>query len=233
MASYGIQQKILIIPNAVDTSLFYPQPNPSVQDLRNGIKLVYFGRLAVDKNLHQLIVMIRPILEASSPSVSLNIVGDGPERGRLEKFVRFQGLDHKIRFTGLLHGNDLIRTIAGSDICISASLSDNQPMALLESLACGVPVVALRAGGVPEFIQNGYNGFLVDSSTDTSVQFVRYLKQLISDSSLRQFMSAHARTSIQRHNEKCLVATLNAYQETIYKAQVRRGVKTKRYILME
>jgi glycosyltransferase involved in cell wall biosynthesis len=167
--------------------------------------------------------MIKPILESDSPSVSLDIIGDGPERDHLVKFVCSQGLEHKIRFTGLLHGDELIRAIASSDICVSASLSDNQPMSLLESLACGVPVVALHAGGVPEIIENGYNGFLVDLSDDTSTQFVRYLKQLVSDKYLRQLMRMNTRTYIQRHNGKCLDLTLNAYQEAIYRARVRIG----------
>jgi glycosyltransferase involved in cell wall biosynthesis len=225
MASYGIRKKIHVIPNALDTTLFCPRPYAPLPDMKRGIRIVYVGRLAVDKNLHQLITMIRPVLDDDTSSVSLNIVGDGPEKYHLMKFVSSQGLAQKVHFTGLLRSHELVRAITNSDVCVSASLSDNQPMSLLESLACGVPVVAIGSGGVSEIIQNGYNGFLVDSSGDTSSQFVHYLKQLISDSSLRQLMSTHARTYVEQHNMKCLNMMLDAYHETIYNASKRKRVK--------
>lgn len=225
MASYGVRQKILVIPNALDTTLFCPQPRSSLLDAKRGIKIVFVGRLAVDKNLHQLITMIRPVLDSDSASVSLDIIGEGPEKSHLMRFVSSQGLVEKIRFTGLLRGKELVKAISNSDICVSASLSDNQPMSLLESLACGVPVVAIDSGGVSEIIQNGYNGFLVDSSNEVASQFVCHLTQLISDTSLREFMSIHARAYVEQHNAKCLNMILDAYQETIYNASKRKSKK--------
>ena len=229
MASYGIRQKIHVIPNALDTALFCPQPRTSPPDTQHGISILYVGRLAVDKNLHQLITMIRPVLDDEATSVSLNIVGDGPEKYPLMKFVSAQGLEHKVHFTGLLRGHELVRAIASSDICVSASLSDNQPMSLLESLSCGVPVVAIGSGGVSEIIQNGYNGFLVDSSGDTCSQFVHYLQQLITNSSLRQLMSTHARAYVEQHNTKCINMILDSYHETIHNASRRKRVKVALY----
>jgi glycosyltransferase involved in cell wall biosynthesis len=225
MASYGIRQKIHVIPNALDTTLFCPQPKTSPPDTKRGVRIVYVGRLAVDKNLHQLITMIRPVLDDDSSNVSLHIVGDGPEKYHLMKFVSSQGLEQRVHFTGLLRGHELVRAIANSDICVSASLSDNQPMSLLESLACGVPVVAIGSGGVSEIIQNGYNGFLVDLSDDSSSQFVHYLQQLTANSSLRQLMSTHARAYVEQHNTKCINMILDSYAETIHNASRRKRVK--------
>src|SRR5262249_62187812 len=140
------------------------------------------GRRAGEKTLPLFLVLVAPVLRRI-PAVTLDIVGDGPMRVPLVALVRQRGLEDQIHFTGWMRGEALARHVAGCDICVSASLTENQPLALLESLAVGVPVVALAAGGVPEIIDNGRTGYLVDPA-DRSGCFAQRLEALLQDANL-------------------------------------------------
>ena len=122
---------------------------------------------------------------------------------------------------GWMRGEALARYVAACDICVSASQTENQPLALLESLACGVPVVALASAGVPEIIDHGITGFLVDPAAPTDT-FADRLDALIADPVLRRTMGANARAAAQRYSpDACLHANLTAYRETLLLARTR------------
>jgi glycosyltransferase involved in cell wall biosynthesis len=87
------------------------------------------------------------------------IVGDGPGREYLESRVRALGLRLSVRFLG--HRNDAQRVLAAMDVFLLTSLSEGLPNAVLEAMACGVPIVSTRVGGVEELVDEGVSGFLV------------------------------------------------------------------------
>ncbi len=230
LVSGGMQRRVLIVPNPVDTLRFHPTKRVTAEPTTDeGVRLVYFGRLAAEKNLPRLLQLVEPVLQRT-PSASFDIVGDGPVMPTLVAQVRQSGLEQQVRFTGWLRGDALAAHVASSDICLSASLTENQPMALLESLASGIPVVALAAAGVPEIIQDGYNGFLVDPD-DTSGRFASRVEQLIQDAALRRKMSRHAHESAQQYTRAaCLHANLTAYQDAIEAAPTRRRERSTRWL---
>lgn len=211
----GLRRPVHIVHNPVKTDLFRPLAADERPARASGeTKIVYFGRLAAEKNLPQLLALIEPALRRH-PQASLDIVGDGPMMGPLVTKVRQRGLEGQVSFKGWMRGEALARHVAGADICVSASLTENQPLALLESLACGVPVVALAAAGVPEIIDEGRTGYLVDPA-DTSGLFARRVETLIADAALRGHMSAQAHAAAQQYSpEACLQATLASYEEAI------------------
>lgn len=133
--------------------------------------------------------------------------------GALVELARELDLERQVHFLGWLRGEALVERIAVSDVCVAASLTENQPMALLESLACGVPVVALAAAGVPEIIEDGGNGFLVAPDGDPQV-FARRLEQVLADGDLRRRLGARAHESAQAYSRAaCLRLTQASYQE--------------------
>lgn len=215
----GMNRPMVMVPNPLNTALFHPLtalvPRPAGE-----ARLIYCGRLAPEKNLPHLVRLVEPVL-ARFPGAVLEIVGDGPSRVSLEALVQQRGLAARIHFTGWLHGEELAAHVANSTVCVSASVTENQPMALLESLACGVPVVALAAAGIPEIIEQGHNGFLVHPA-DRSGQFSQRIGEILLDPTLRERMSQAASRSVQHFtSETALHATLGSYQQAIEEAALR------------
>jgi 1,2-diacylglycerol 3-alpha-glucosyltransferase len=228
LGSSGLKRPLTIVPNPVDIHRFRPcAGKPSW--LRSGYRLVYFGRLAVEKNLHQLITFVEPFLRRHSHA-TLEIIGDGPALQSLWNTSQESQLLDQIHFLGWLEGDALVHRVASADICVCASLTENQPVSLIESLACGVPVVALAAGGIPEIITDGEDGFLIEP-THAATQFAERLEQLSRDPALLLKMSRQATATAARYSTAtCLQATLATYQQTI---SVACGRETPRAALRE
>jgi glycosyltransferase involved in cell wall biosynthesis len=154
-------RKLLILDRWVDTERFHPRwrlesywrawgvPDKSV-------KLLYVGRLGVEKGLEVAADAFRALL-ATHPSARLVIVGDGPYRHELER--RLDGTP--ATFTGLLQGEELARAFASADAMIFPSTTDTWGNVVLEAQASGLPVVVTDKGGPHELIMNGVTGLMV------------------------------------------------------------------------
>lgn len=149
----------------VDTKQFHPDfHDESMRDYLTDGKpsktlLLYVGRLAAEKELEKL----RYVLEKSDDFV-LALVGDGPDRERLEK--HFSGT--QTVFTGFLHGDDLSKAYASSDIFTFPSTTETLGLVILEAMSSGLPVVAAKSGPTSEQIEDGTSGLLFDPESDES-----------------------------------------------------------------
>ena len=123
----------------------------------------------------------------------LALIGDGPERSRLERVVHELGLADKVRFLG--KQLNFLEVLQAADVFLLPSEKESFGLAALEALSCGVPVVATRQGGVPEVVREGENGFLAEiGDVDTMAAAVT---RLITDDALHQRMSAAARATAE------------------------------------
>ena len=95
---------------------------------------------------------------ARCPQATLVLVGDGPERAALEALAAQLGVTARVRFLGTRH--DVPNLLAAFDVFTLSSLSEGLPVAVLEAMAAGLPVVATRVGGVPEAVRDGVTGLL-------------------------------------------------------------------------
>jgi glycosyltransferase involved in cell wall biosynthesis len=117
------------------------------------------------------------------------VVGGGPERERLEARAIEMGVEHDLRFLGWRR--DLGRIYAGSDVVALSSDNEGTPVALIEAMAAGVPVIATAVGGVPDVLQRGRLGVLVEpGSADALAEGIH---ALLSDAQLRAQLSSRAR----------------------------------------
>lgn len=157
----------------VDTALFHPNKfDETMRDkLTNGRPqkkiLLYAGRLAAEKEIEK----IKSVLEKSNEFV-LAIVGDGPYRKELEK--HFAGTN--VVFTGLLHGEDLAKAYASSDVFVFPSTTETLGLVITEAMASGLPLVAAKSGPTCEQIQDNHTGLLYDPNkpndfTETMLKF--------------------------------------------------------------
>lgn len=120
------------------------------------------------------------------------VIGDGAERVELEKKIDELGLKNNFFLLG--HIPEAEKYLPAFDIYVSASLKEGLSYSLLSATLAGVPIVATRAGGNPEIIQNNISGFLVELANPLAL--ARVLENLLADASLGQKMSSAARVYV-------------------------------------
>jgi sugar transferase (PEP-CTERM/EpsH1 system associated) len=115
------------------------------------------------------------------PNARLVLVGEGPERGKIEELTRQAGLENHVRLLGLR--KDVSRLLYATDVFLLTSISEGIPLTLIEAMAAGLPVVATRVGGVGEVIEDGSTGLLAASGDDTAL--AERISQLAGDQERR------------------------------------------------
>jgi glycosyltransferase involved in cell wall biosynthesis len=152
---------------------------------RDAFVIAHVARLDPIKN-HGLALAAIQRLKDVQPSVVLLVVGDGPERAALEASATSLQLGSNVRFLG--SRSDVRRILSAADAAILTSVSEGIPLALIEAMAAGIPVVAAAVGGVPEVVEHGKTGLLVESGDEAGLTHA--LGSLIADPSLRKTMGA-------------------------------------------
>ncbi|HEX9502144.1 MAG TPA: glycosyltransferase, partial [Thermoanaerobaculia bacterium] len=127
------------------------------------------------------------------PAVVLRIVGIGPEKSRLEHLARKLGIDDRVHFLGLLPFHDLTSEYRNATVFALPSAQEGFGIVFLEAMASSLPIVAGRAGAVPEVVEEGATALLIDPSDD--VALARSLQTLLDRPAMRTSMGSagHAR----------------------------------------
>lgn len=214
LSAHGIP-RVARWTRGVDTGQFSPAHR--CDELRrqlapNGEIIVGFvGRLAKEKQVERLL----PV--TALPNVKVVIVGDGPERHRLERLMP------KATFTGHLSGADLGRHYAAFDVFAHTGLDETFCQAVQEALASGVPVVAPAAGGPIDLVTHGHNGFLW--SPEQPEMLVGAIAQLVENPLLRRTMGYAARKGVEgRTWDRVLGDLVDHYERVLDGSGVREWV---------
>ncbi len=165
LLGYGVTNPIEVIPNPVDLSKFSGNNGRIIRE-KYGLNaeklLINIGRIAPEKNLGSLLTSFKKMLaKAPAGSLKLMIVGDGPELNNLIRMADSLGIKNEVIFTGLVEPAIVPQYLAAADLFVMTSTSEVKPLAQLESLASGVPIVAVSAAGANDTIVHGENGLLV------------------------------------------------------------------------
>jgi glycosyltransferase involved in cell wall biosynthesis len=126
---------------------------------KNMFVIGYVGRLSEEKGVNYLIEAAS-ILKQLAATFKIIILGDGPKKIELEYLTKSKGLDNEIIFAGFQ--DDIDKWLTAIDVFVLPSLTEGTPMALLEAMSMGIPVIASAVGGVPGIVKNRVNGFLID-----------------------------------------------------------------------
>ena len=162
------RDRVRVVRNGVDAAQFAPLDRTEAR-ARCGLPaegpiLLTVGGLDGHKGQH-MVVDALPGLLRMYPAMSYVIIGDGRPGNSYEKTLRHQvvtrGLERHVRFVGGQPHDSLRAWFCAADLSILLTKSEGWPNVVLESLACGVPVVATRVGGVPEIVRDGTDGILV------------------------------------------------------------------------
>jgi len=148
----GIRARFRVVPNVVDTSLFYPPVAHCVKE--DGRKrLLVVALLTPKKGIPYLLEALAQLREKRSDFV-LDIVGDGPNRNEYEELTRKLGLQDFVRFHGLKTKQEVAEFMRKADVFVLPSEWENLPCVIIEAMASGLPVVATNVGGIPEMVSS-------------------------------------------------------------------------------
>lgn len=187
LEEHGIE-RVALWPGGVDADNFHPDKRSAEMRVRltaghpESPLLIYAGRLSAEKDIERLL----PVLRAN-PQARLALIGDGPHRPALERHFAGQ----PVVMAGFLHGSELAAAFASSDIFVMPSQTETLGLVVLEAMASGVPVVAARAGGIPDMIDHGVNGFLFDSEAEAAA----IVSRLVANGVEREAVGRAARTA--------------------------------------
>jgi glycosyltransferase involved in cell wall biosynthesis len=168
----GFESGAIIQPMGVDTSVFsnrdtspdHAAPSPAGTEFEDGF-LLFVGRLIEIKGVEYLIRSLPHVLERF-PGVGLVIVGDGPERARIEDEIKSLGLERAVRLLGRLPHSEVVRYLHHCRVAVVPSIVDaagrteGMPTTVIEAMAAGCRVVGSAVDGIPDIIRHGENGWL-------------------------------------------------------------------------
>ncbi len=158
----GWLRRSLRAARVVHLANFAREPAGESERLRDPNRLLFAGRLGPEKGVDILLRSLAMVAE-SWPQVSLEIAGDGPERSRLVDLAAQLGLSDRVVWTGPLKADELSRRYEEAGVFVLPTLwMENCPVAVLEAMAHGLPVVATRIGGLPELVEDRVTGALVE-----------------------------------------------------------------------
>jgi glycosyltransferase involved in cell wall biosynthesis len=194
MQRHGVRRPCSVISNPVDTRCFAPLDEAARLNakLRFGLgaqTVVYAGRLAREKNLD---VLLRgfALLREQLPQATLVLAGHGSAREALESLASDIGIAHAVRFVGTLPHAQLAQLFGACEVFAIASKSETQSMVVLQAMACGLPAVGARCGGLVEHIPQ-QAGLLVEP--DDPADLRDKLLRLLADPGERLRLGAGAR----------------------------------------
>lgn len=152
----------------------------------------YVGRLSEEKGLRFLIEGAAQ-LHSSGNSVTILVIGDGPLLNDMKMLVSELNLEENIRFAGFQ--SNVKELLPAFDVFVLPSLTEGTSMALLEAMACALPIVATNVGGTPQVIQDGSNGVLVPPSSPHSIAAA--VERYVNDEKLRFLHGTKAQETVE------------------------------------
>jgi glycosyltransferase involved in cell wall biosynthesis len=182
--AWGNRDDVVVVPNGAKVP---SEVGEGRSDLP-GLELLFVGRLVPVKQADLLVEAVRRVEAAR-----LEIVGDGPELQRLQELAAELSVTDRVTFAGPLGHDEVMLRLARADALVLSSSHEGLPHVLIEALAMGTPVVASRAGGMAEVLQDSVDGVLVDDVTADG--FARVFEQLIGEPELLASLAAGAATT--------------------------------------
>jgi phosphatidylinositol alpha-1,6-mannosyltransferase len=214
--------RIVVAYPGVDTERF-DADGPGAEPARRGPVLLSVGFLIKQKG-HEIAVRALPSLVNEFPDLRYVVVGDGPERGRLERLAGELGVTANVTFLGRVPEPELLAAYRAADVYVQPSLvvegvTEGYGISFVEAGAAGLPVVGGRCGGVVEAVVDGVTGLLV--TPGDAADFARAVSALLRDDDLRRRMGdAGRRLARERTWDKTLVPVI-ALDRTLRSAERR------------
>ncbi len=203
LSVFGVGEQIRVIQNFVNCDVYRGNPDPAARKAfaPEGEKILV--HLSNFRPVKRVLDAVR-VAAKVKPDVSIKLlmIGDGPDRGPAEYLARDLGLENDVLFLG--KQSRIPELLAVSDVLLLPSEMEAFGLAALEAMACGVPPVATRTGGVPELITDGVDGYLAPVG-DTDAMAAYVVSLLTDRDRYARFSQAARRTAETRFSTSLII----------------------------
>jgi len=206
---FGVENEIRVIHNFVNVETY----RPSADRPSNEKRLMHISNFRPVKRVLDCVRILAEVLRKTP--AHLYMVGDGPDRPEAHRLARELGVDRQVTFMG--KQDHVERIFPSMHVLLMPSEMESFGLAALEGMACGVPPVATRVGGVPELITPGLDGYL-ESVGDIQSQAARVVELLDNEELYGKMAVAARRTAVERFSTSLVIPQYEAYY-----ADVLRG----------
>jgi len=235
--SYGIENRIEVIPNAIHLASFKEENELKRLEIKKKYNLkeddkiiLYVGRIAWEKSIDKIIEALAIIKRKGISKVKFLLVGKGPAMDELRQLVQSLGVEEEVIFTGAVSNEEIQHYYKIAYLFTIASTSETFGIVIIEALASGIPVLAVRAPGAVDILTNGVDGWLTE---DNVAQFANALEKLIREPELRERLSQGTLKTSEKYSINVISERmLNLYREVIamqnFKEKEKREEKEKK-----
>ncbi|MGQ4277262.1 glycosyltransferase [Pseudidiomarina sp. E22-M8] len=226
----GVRRSIYVQPTGIEFERFQTVDEQAVaslkeqQQITDEIVFVSVARLSNEKNIDFIIDALAELKQKSAQPFRFLMIGDGPERQRLQDKINSLGLSYEITLVGSVPPEAMANWYQLGDVFLFASQSETQGMVILEAMAAGLPVVAVRASGIDDVVQDNVNGFKTPAQQSLWLEKVSLL---LENPEKRQQMAEQAIDCAASHSVENFTKEVRyIYAETLARfAQKRRKRK--------
>jgi glycosyltransferase involved in cell wall biosynthesis len=226
ISQYGLSQlmrasdakhwgKLEVCALGVDPSIFLPDAVRKTRESSGKIELLCVGSLAPAKGLHILIAAVDRLVRQGRGSLHLRLVGEGRERGELERTIAERGLQNNVTLEGSCNQSRVLDFYRQADLFVLASFAEGVPVVLMEAMAMEIPCIATWITGIPELIRHGVDGWLIPAADEE--QLAAAIAHLVDDPELRRKLGKSARARVE---EKYNLAVNTARLGEIYRRRL-------------
>jgi N-acetyl-alpha-D-glucosaminyl L-malate synthase BshA len=219
---FQIGRTVDVIPNFVNCDIYGPASDRGIRRKFAGDDeaiLIHISNFRPVKRVEDVVAIFASVRKKTR--ARLLMVGDGPERPKAEWLARTHGIEENVTFVG--KQNEMSQLLSISDILLLPSELESFGLVALEAMACEVPVIATRVGGIPEVVRDGVDGFLYDVGDINSM--ADGCLSILSNPGVRESLGKAAREDATRNfcASKIVLLYEELYQRTI--EEVRSGTR--------
>ncbi|MBR9926007.1 MAG: glycosyltransferase [Gammaproteobacteria bacterium] len=193
----GVKTPTLIQPTGIDTAQFADTDRDALEELRHQLSidpadtvLVSVSRISQEKNIGFMLEALAELKKLGRQSLRLLLIGDGPDRQAVQQHIEALALQEQVTLVGAVPPEKMARYYHLGDIFVFASTSETQGMVILEAMAAGLPVVAVRSSGIDDVVRDGFNGYKTPQNRQKWGQRVMALAE---DNALRDTLGKQAK----------------------------------------
>lgn len=193
----GVKTPTFVQPTGIEYTRFQAVTEEETEQLRRSLNLgdktvfISVSRLSNEKNIDFMIEAISSLQKTTSRPFHCLMIGEGHQKDRLQRKIKKLGLEANITLVGAIAPEEMAVWYRLGDVFLFASKSETQGMVILEAMAAGLPVVAVRSSGIDDVVRQGFNGYKTPERLD---QWCTQVKRLLEDDELRHTLSKQAQT---------------------------------------
>lgn len=221
LENVGVSREKFVMPTGIDFERYHQLDDDQLEELKRQFKqsneliLCTVSRLSKEKNIDFLLDGLKRLKEQSNHSFKCLMIGDGPLKEDIQKRIMDYELQDYVMMLGTIKPEEMCYYYTLSDLFVFSSLSETQGMVILEAMAGGCPVVAIRSSGIDDVIDNGVNGYKTKADV---IEWVDRILEIMKDQDLRHELAKQAYLYAAGHS----VDQMAEKMETIYYKKVHQ-----------